>query len=206
MEYKENTCTIRNAVETLRLLKQANCEDYVPLAELARELKSTKTELMSLINRHPGLFVTKVPNQKTTNGRNPGLLIYDAFTTPEDNYTTPQFLERMREKNRMTVHVTEHGSYGQVQGYYACLDKKYRDDMGHQAPDSPDHRKNTHLWRNTAEKLARLDATGHARRGYFWDLTEGRSQMWFDHVLTVDDLRALKTEGWTFTGKLPEGI
>jgi hypothetical protein len=206
MEYKETKATIYNAVRTLRLLKQANCEDHVPLAELAREMKTSKTELMSLINHHPDLFVTEAPNLKKTGGRNPGLLIRDAFATAEENYTTPEFLERLREENRMTVHVTEHGSYGQVQGYYACPDEKYRDGYGHEAPDSPDHRKNTHLWRNTAEKLSRLDATGHSRRGYFWDLTEGRSQVWFDHVLTEDDLRALKAEGWSFTGRLPEGI
>ena len=185
-----------NIIRTLGLLKKANCEDYVPLAELARELKVSKTALMAHIEDNPSLFV--VGSKKPIKGKNPGLLVVAAFKGPEDNYTRPEFLARLQEKNRKTIHVSEYGCYGQVFGYYIAEDYKFT------SSDDADHRKNYHLWRNTAEKLARLHAAGHARKGYFWDCTEGRTQIWYDHVVTVSDLRALVAEGWKLTGELPK--
>ena len=188
----------------LELLKKANCEKFARLSELAKELRCSKTELMLEIEKNPGLYVTSEP-WKLGLKSNPGLLIIDVFASPADNYTQPEFLERLREENRNTVHISALSDYV-LRGRYILEDKPRRDRNGFPEPDDKDHRKNFHLWRNTAEKIARIEAAGHCRKDRYFGGCDGLSKYDFDHCVTGEDLLALVNEGWTLTGEVPDEL
>lgn len=178
-------------IRTVRLLKAANCTEWATLAETARELGIQKTRLMEYIENHPKLFILRKPGPGWK-GANPGLLIQEAFVDPDMNWTTDNWLRNQQEKWRNRIHVSVFSEYGQVQGYYIEED--------HGVSKSEDHRENTHLWRNTPEKMQRIAASGHTRPGSFWGGGDGRLEIKREHTLNDDDLKALRAEGWTIDG------
>lgn len=188
---------LRTVIDTVALLKKANCESWVLLSELAKELKVNKTTLMRFIEVNSAHFVTGAPSLKAYKMKNPGLVIFDVFRNLEDNYTRPEFLRKQQEKYKDTLWVSEYGAYGRVDGYYVAEDMNRNKDDSGKIQDWEDHRKNRHLWRNTADKMKRLEASGHYRKSHFFDLTEGRTPVRFDHVVTKEDMQALRDEGWT---------
>ena len=189
---------IKKVIRTLGLLKRANCQDYVRISELAKELKASKTELMAFVDDNQYLFVVGEPDMRTLKGKNPGLLVFDAFEAPDRNYIRPEFLARIKEENRNTVYVSEYRILDKVYGWYVAEDAET---TGTRFPYDYDYRHKRHLWRNTAEKMRRLDATGHVHEGYFDDYGGGQTR--FDRVLRGADMKALVAEGWTLEGELP---
>ena len=180
-------------METVRLLKRANCTPWATVAETARELKVPKTALMAFIEKHPGHFILAEPKtDKGWKGKNPGLLICEAFRSPEENWTTDDWLRAQKERWKDTIHVSAYIEYV-LQGYYIHEDYCI-------CGLKEDNRQNRHLWRNTPEKMQRIAASGHTRPGSFWGGGDGRSERKFEHIVNADDLRALRAEGWTIDG------
>ena len=182
--------TIDDVRRVVHLLKRANQAGHVSLAETAKELKVSKTDLMAFIERHEPLFwLLAVLNPK---GKNPGLFIKDVYTDASDNPIRPEFVAALKEKWKDTIHVDGYYEY-EFRGWYISEDTQ-------SGQPKDDNRLNHFLWRNTKEKMERIVASGHCRPGYYWGGGDGRSQIHFDHCVTGDDLKALEAEGWTIEG------
>ena len=147
------------------------------------------------IEKNPGLYVTSEP-WKLGLKNNPGLLVVDVFASSADNYTQPEFLERLRKQWERTIHVSTYVEYV-PKGDYIPVDTHRKDRCDCVCADGEDHRKNYHLWRNTPEKVARIQEAGHCRRDYYWGGGDGLSKIWFDHCVNAEDIKALEDEGWT---------
>ncbi len=182
--------TIDDVCRVVHLLKRANQACHVSLAETAKELKVSKTDLMAFVESHEPLFwLLAIVNPK---GKNPGLLIKDVYTYPADNPIRPEFVAALKEKWKDTIHVDGYYEY-EFRGWYISEDTQ-------SGQPNDDNRLNHYLWRNTKEKMERIVASGHCRPGYYWGGGDGRSEIHFDHCVTGDDLKALEAEGWTIEG------
>jgi len=185
--------TITTVKETIRLLKRANHTDYATLAETAKELKISKTALMSFVETFEPLFWLQYLVTNNPKAKDPGLLIKEIYEKAEDNPIRSEFLKALKEKWKNTIHVSAYYEYSELRGYYIDEDRL----SGHQKEDN---RLNFHLWRNTAEKMQRIVASGHCRPDFYWGGGDGRSKIHFDHCVTDEDLKALEAEGWTIEG------
>ena len=189
----EKNLSIEKIRETVRLLKKANCTPWATVTETAQELKVPKTALMAFIEKHPGHFILAEPKtDKDWKGKNPGLLICEAFRSPDENWTTDDWLRAQKERWKDTIHVEAFIEYT-LQGYYIQEDVCI-------CGLKEDNRQNRHLWRNTPEKMRRIAASGHTRPGSFWGGGDGRMEIKKEHTVNAADLRALRAEGWTIDG------
>lgn len=195
---------IQEIKETVDLLKKANCQDYVTLTELAKELKVSKVKIVSFLDQNEKLFhLTQrwQPKEKrvTTTfqgrkyketiqvkGKNLGICIDNAFLKLEDNWKTDEWLELMKIEKAKTVHISEWSNYGWIEGYYFELDRE-------------EHEFRYHLWRNTPEKLKILQDLGvFGERTYSIGGFGDSSSHKITTAIGEKGLQILKKEGWQF--------
>lgn len=197
--------TIPTIKRTVGLLMKANCENYVTVQETAREMKATKTGLMSFIEENPKLFrtaqriVQKVKNGRLLSEKNLGLVILGVYERADLNPFEREYLERLKAEWKRTVYIEEYKEYDEHLCYYLPEDTQHKDAYGKPATED-DNRKNTFLWRNTPEKLAEIADAGHAREGFVWGGGDGRARIKFKYMVNADDIEALRKEGWVVVG------
>ena len=167
---------IHNICETVRLIKKVNCQSHALVSEIAKEMGVKKTALMLFIEQNPKLFHTKESNK--------GLLVTEVYETADRNPETEEWLDRMKKEWDKKLHVDEMGYYGQHEFWYFPeeYDKNYM---------------RYHLWRNTPEKLNKLEEMGILKKterahGGFGDCTNVK-----EYVLTSKVLEELAAIGWT---------
>lgn len=139
--------TISEVVKRVNLLKQATCEDVVPVRAVAKELNIRLTDLMNYINSNPGCFRTT--ELYSANKKPKGLGIAAAYLTPSDNPGTDEWIEKQIESCRKTIWISKWDNYGTIEGYYVNEDIKKEIDKFQ-----------LHLWRNTHEKIEELKKLG----------------------------------------------
>lgn len=127
--------TIELVCKKCRLLKRANCQDFVTLAELSRELKVTKTELMEFIENNEKLFNTSEQSISA------GLRILEVYSKVSDNPANQEWLDNMKELYNHHVEVSKIDDYGNILGYQIIEDVE------------KGSKNREHLWRNTKAKL-----------------------------------------------------
>lgn len=173
--------TIDSVYKKFNLLIKANCSDYASIAELSKELKVLKTELMEFIENNEKLFNT-IQNKKL------GLCVKNVYLTPADNPKTEEWLDKMKHKYEKHIIVTDIDNYGSHAGYAIIEDKENT------------CRNKEYLWRNTKSKIEYLKSQqiikdsiiimGSGYSGYAMNM---------DNVIICGDWQKKLTDlGWTF--------
>lgn len=181
---------IESIVRIVRLLQKANNEPAVLVSETAKEMGVKKTDLTEFILSHPGLF-------RTTSDKK-GLRISNAFTREDNNPYSPLWLERQQREWAKTLYVAQWDCYGQKEHHYLPQDDE------HHSYDDKRYSDMINKWRNTREKIAEVEKSGHFFNG------TGSTGMFsgtaLPYCLNTEHMKALIDEGWTLEGELPEII
>lgn len=167
------------------LLKKVNNENYCLISELAREMKTSKTDLMQFIEDNSKLFSCK-PIEKRTS-KNLGLAITDVYLNAYENPATEEWLEKKINDYQNYIYVNEIDYYGSIQGYYIVIDTE------------KESNNREYLWRNTQEKLNRLVKQGLVCKHTF--CVGGIGDCYnrvCEYALLHDWENKLKENGWEF--------
>lgn len=190
------------------LLKQVTQQKTVLISDVAKELKTRQTDLMTFIEDNPKLFHLepvwswkketyynhmpwgKVKNQRTVQDKCKGLGITEAYLRPEDNFRTNEFITLMQREKAKTVWVSEWNNYGRIEGHYIAEDNHSKKD---------EHRYN--LWRNTADKIQQLRDLGILFETTFYiggafDYNPYKK----DTAITQEGADKARSLGWTIIG------
>lgn len=173
--------TIDSVYKKFNLLIKANCSDYASIAELSKELKVLKTELMEFIENNEKLFNT-IQNKKL------GLCIKNVYLNIDDNPNTEEWLDKMKHKYEKHIIVTDIDNCGSHAGYAIIEDKENL------------CQNKEYLWRNTKSKIYYL-YDQHLIMNMPVVLGSGYSSyaMNIDNVIICGDWqKKLKDLGWTF--------
>jgi hypothetical protein len=198
-----NIVQLKNIVE---LLQKANNLKYALLAEVAKELKVSKTDLMKFIEDEPGrVYCENVwsykekkvkrrlwPNDPNSvyidtemvKNRSLGLGIVSVYLLERDNYRTNAWLRHKIETCDKTLQITEWDNYGYIEGYYVSIDSK-------------DTKLREGYWRNTSEKLQWLKDNNFLysttfSTGGFGDCSIHK----IDSAISPESIQKLKVLGW----------
>ena len=202
-------------------VKRADCRSFATLDATAKMLGVRKFDVMTYLEQNPKLVVcsehhdsTQVvkPSYRPFDGKRIGrhyetritkrygLCIDDAFASVEENPFNDEWLEKTMRQYEKTVWISAWDNYGQIEGHYLAEDAR---------PSSlpsgevfKDHRKNTFLWRNTAEKLAQCKALGATfkKTFYFGGLGDCSSHE-VRYAVDAEGVKKLEAAGWTVIGK-----
>lgn len=173
--------TIDSVYKKFKLLIKANCSDYASIAELSKELKVLKTELMEFIENNEKLFNT-IQNKKL------GLCVKNVYLTPADNPKTEEWLDKMKHQYEKHIIVTDIDNYGSHTGYAIIEDKENT------------YRNKEYLWRNTKSKIEYLKSQQIIKDSIII-MGSGYSgcAMNMDNVIICGDWQKKLTDlGWTF--------
>lgn len=160
---------IEQVIEAVDLIKSFTSKQFTTITELAKELPVTKLKLMKFIQDNEHLFwleqrwqpkIVKhrykcrfsnkyVTDERTVRGKNLGVCVKSAYKEEKLNPVRPIHAEYLKDKNINYVYVKHIDYYG-VMGYQILLDSK---------PDEfTSYKDRIDLWRNTVEKMKRIDS------------------------------------------------
>lgn len=182
---KKTLPDIQTIREVVGLLKRANVEPYALLSETASCLGVKKTVLMAFIDGNPDLFVCRPVREGR---RNLGLGIHDVYTVPKDNPHTEAWLQAVRESFGRTLFIRQVWEYDDhVREEYVAEDRKpYSSTLPESHEDRPWE------WRNTADKIEALKASGHyTESSVGWGTSRETV-----YLLSKEHREALLAEGW----------
>jgi len=194
--------TLETIKEAVDLLKRFSTKEFVTIAELSKELKISKIELMKFIESNPKLFRLSErwePKEKTVTvnrsgcrykekisvrGKALGVCVDRVFRSPEENDLTDEWLEVMKKTYEKFINISVIDDYGHVIGYQVV------EDTGR-----------TGEWRNTKEKIQWLLSEGFVcptthNFGCFGDSYSRK----FEYGISSRDIENLKELGWTTNG------
>lgn len=168
------------------LVKKVNCESYVTIAEVAREMGVKKTALMQFVLDNPKLFnVTEWKKRTSKNTvKNLGLAFRTVYLSADQNPETDEWLQKMQKEWDKKLHVGEQSYYNQHEYFYIPEDTKSENDK-------------YWLYRNTPEKIQTLVDMGILKK------TETGYGGLSDYYKTVVFLynceleKKLRSIGWT---------
>lgn len=171
------------------LLKKVNNENYCLISELAREMKTSKTDLMQFIEDNCKLFSCKPIEKRTSKktSKSLGLAITDVYLNAYENPATEEWLAKKTEEYKNYICISEIEYYGHIEGYFISIDFEKNSNN------------REHLWRNTQEKINKLVEQGVVCKhtfciGCMSDLYYST----FEYALLGDWENKLKENGWEF--------
>lgn len=131
------------------LLRKVNNENYCLVAELSKELKVSKTDLMQFIEDNNNLFLLGTLEKRMRNGarKNVGTALQEVYLNADENPKTDEWLKKQIEQYKNYIYISEIDYYGSIQGYYVGVDN-----------ENCKNREN--IWRNTQEKIGKLIEQG----------------------------------------------
>lgn len=180
---------IKEIKRRFELLKKVNNENYCLVAELAKELKTSKTDLMQFIEDNDKLFSLGIIEKNISNKKTKslGLGIRGVYINPDENPATDEWLAKKIEENKNYIYISEISYYDRIEGYFISMDSEI----------SSNNRE--HLWRNTQEKVKKLLEQGIVGKHTF--CIGSMSDCYhhtFDYALLRDWEEKLKANGWVF--------
>ena len=110
----------------------------------------------------------------------------------KDNPFNDEWLEKTMRQYEKTVWISAWDNYGQIEGHYLAEDARPSSLSSEKV--FKDHRNNTFLWRNTAQKLAQCEALGATFRKTCYS-HEVR------YAIDAEGVKKLEAAGWTVVGK-----
>lgn len=206
--FMKDNLNIETIHEVVRLLKKANNANYVTIAELAKELKTTKVKLMSFIEDNPKLIVTearwqpktkmvtevflgkKTEREKQVKGKPLGLCVVEVYLNADQNRRTIEWVGRMRRENEKFLYINTADNYGHIMGYYIVMDTEANSTHSE------------YLWRNTKEKLDSISEYFKEGSFIYGGFGDSHTQK-YKRVISEKDINKLKEKGWT-TNELPK--
>lgn len=184
---------IKEIKKRTELLQKANMESVVLISSVAKELGAKVTDLMEYITDNPKLFQTDtVWTYRSKNGykiRNKakGLGIKNVYLHANENPDTEEWLIRKIIESQKTIWISEWSNYGTIEGMYVSVDTERELDSSKK-----------HLWRNTPEKIKKLQELGILKSGQFYLGGFGDCSVHKEEcVITEDGIRELEELGWT---------
>lgn len=192
------------------LLKMANASDFCLVSELAKELKASKTDLMQFVLENPKLFHTenkysfksksyttticgtRFKDTKRVKDKPLGLGIVEVHLSPEHNFRTEEWLQRMIVEKGKYIHISEFDNYGIIEGYFIKIDEE----------NNSEYRE--HIWRNTKTKVKEIQSLGITyNKAFYYGAYGDFSKCIVDYAIDPDGLEALKNAGWSFNKLRP---
>jgi hypothetical protein len=169
---------ITNVQSVVRLAKKVNCQNYVLISEVAKEMGVKKTQLMLFIEENPKLFSLC---EVKKGDKVLGLGIYTVYTDANQNPVTEEWMKVQKSKWERKLHVGEWSYYGVREFlYFPTEDPKSRESQ----------------YRNTPEKFQELEAAGILKRtaqgyGSFGDYSKVEV-----YLCNGEILKKLTDAGW----------
>lgn len=191
--------------ERFDLLRTVNCSTFVTIVELAKELKTSKTNLLKFVHENPKLFQTsehwsyksvkkteRLPNGKSysynmsVKNKSLGLCIDGIFDKPEENDQTPEWLDLQIITHAKSLWLSHADNYGLFEGYYI-------------EPSTSDKKK---YYGNTQEKLENLKIRNLVGEFFWWVGGFGDcAKCEKPYGISKTSIKILKSEGWSFYGE-----
>lgn len=175
---------INEVKRIVNLVKEVNCENWVVISEVAKEMGVKKTTLMQFINDNPKLFkVVPYIGGITNNAKakNLGLVIKTVYNSAEENPETEEWLEVQRKAWDKKIHIG-------ARTYYNCLEYWL-------IPEEGDGKERK--YRNTPEKIEELVNAGVIKK--ISTCYGGWGDAYHEEVFIFNDdvKKAIEDYGWT---------
>lgn len=169
---------ISNIQTVVRLAKKVNCQNYVLISEVAKEMGVKKTQLMLFIEENPKLFSLC---EVKKGDKVLGLGIHTVYTDANQNPETEEWMKVQKSKWERKLHVGEWDYYGVREFFYFPIE----------ISDSKESK-----YRNTPEKFKELEEAGILKRsaqgyGAFGDYSQASV-----YLCNGEILKKLSDAGW----------
>jgi hypothetical protein len=191
--------------ERFDLLTKVNCSKFVTIAEFAKELKTTKTDLLKFIQDNTKHFQiaeewsykTIKKKERLPNGRvwshpesvknkSLGLCVERVFLDIKENPENPEWLEFAIKTYAKSLWLSQADNYGHFEGYYI----------------EPSTSGKPKYYGNTQEKLEKLKDRNLVGVFSWWVGGYGDcAKCTKPYGISDNSIKILKNEGWTFYGE-----
>ena len=173
----------------VELLQKVNCERFVLISEVAKEMGLKKTALMQFIEDNPKLFKLGELAERAKYTKNTrGLGIIATYLSADENPDTEGWLTKMKKEWENKIHIEEQIYYGYHQYWWIPEDDPKSDG---------DYYKKLGMYRNTPEKIKFLEEKGIIKKvsGGYGGFSDYYRTEYYPYNNKVQ--KALEDIGWT---------
>ena len=175
--------------KTFYLLQILNQTKNIKIAEIAEELRISKTDLMEFIIKNKDLFILQIPKSSI------GLEIAKIYDSLEENPFTKEYIAKKIEDNKKRIWFVPIREYNSIAGWQFIESS----DIGDSELNPKDRSKS--LWKNTKEKANEIKKLGflHKQQFYFGPFNERQPRIYDNAILEAERkevIEKFKNAGW----------